>query len=83
MAILSAANRAAVHARLADWYSGNDAAQLTKPDLRAAVDAADAWVDSNSASYNTALPAAFRTNATARQKALLLTYVILRRFEVI
>jgi hypothetical protein len=37
-------------------------------------------VDSNAASYNTALPAAFRNSATAQQKAALLMYVAARRF---
>ncbi len=57
-------------------------AGITKTDLRAAVDAADAWVDSNAASFNSALPVAFRTNATASQKALLLVAVVLMRFNL-
>jgi hypothetical protein len=55
---------------------------LTKPQLRAAVDAADAWVDDNAASYNSALPAAARNNLTAKQKAQLLMHVMRRRYEV-
>lgn len=53
--------------------------EVTKVDLRAAVDAADSWVDSNAASYNTALPQPFRGAATTTQKALLLCYVAMRR----
>ena len=53
---------------------------VDKPALRAAVNAADAWVDANSTSFNTALPTAFRTAATAAQKARLLAYVVMRRF---
>lgn len=53
---------------------------LTKADYRAAVDAADAWVDANAASFNNALPAAFKNNASTAQKALLLMLVTARRF---
>jgi hypothetical protein len=45
---------------------------FVKADLAAAVAAADAWAESNAASYNSSLPAAFRTTATATQKAALL-----------
>lgn len=52
---------------------------VTKPQLRAAVDATDQWIEDNQASFNTALPAAFRTNATPAQKTFLLCYVAMRR----
>lgn len=52
---------------------------FTKSELRAAVNAADDWADTNAAAYNLALPLAFRTNATATQKALLLAAVVMRR----
>ncbi|MCC7208323.1 MAG: hypothetical protein IT323_13530 [Anaerolineae bacterium] len=55
---------------------------VVKADLKAAVDAADTWVDSNAASYNTALPQPFRNNATSAQKALLLCAVVLMRFNL-
>jgi hypothetical protein len=51
-----------------------------KADVRAAVDAADAWCAANAASFNSALPAAFRTTSTAEQKAALLASVALRRY---
>ena len=54
----------------------------TKADLQAAVNAADDWIDANAASYNTALPAAFRTNATVAQKAFLLACVTLARGNI-
>ncbi len=56
---------------------------LLKPDLRAAVDAADDWVEANSASFNTAIPLPARSELTARQKALLLMAVVNRRFGVL
>jgi hypothetical protein len=52
---------------------------FTRVDLRAAVDATDAWIDGNQASYNSALPAAFRTTASLGQKTLLFCYVAMRR----
>jgi hypothetical protein len=52
---------------------------FTKPDLTAAVVAADAWATANAASYNAALSDPFKSNATAQQKALLLAYVCLKR----
>lgn len=54
---------------------------MLKADIQAAVNAADDWADANAASFNTALPATFRTNASAGQKALLLAVVILARFD--
>jgi hypothetical protein len=54
---------------------------LLKADIQAAVNAADDWADSNATSYNSALPTAFRTNATAAQKALLLAVVVLARHD--
>ena len=56
-----------------------EAASFTKAQLRAAVDATDDWIDTNAASYNSALPAGFRTTATATQKTLLFVYVAMRR----
>jgi hypothetical protein len=54
---------------------------LLKADIQAAINAADDWADSNAASYNSALPTAFRTNATAAHKALLLAMVVLARHD--
>ena len=50
-------------------------AGITKPDLKAAVDATDDWIEANSTSFNTALPQPFRSNASAPQKTFLLCYV--------
>ncbi len=83
MAVLSDANRWAVWA---DYMRklGEDEEQiaLLKPELRAAFNAADDWVEANRASYNSALPLPARTALTARQKAALLMIVIRKRFEV-
>ena len=53
---------------------------MTKADVRAAFNAADLWADSNAASYNTALPVTFRTNASTSVKALLLIAVLYKRW---
>lgn len=53
---------------------------IVKTDLRAAIDAADAWANTNAASFNTALPLAARNGLTAPQKALLLMFVVGRRW---
>lgn len=81
MALLIDADRVAVWVEIMTILSRDrDECGLSKPDLRAAVDAADAWADANKASYNSALPLAARTTLTPAQKALLLAYVILRRY---
>lgn len=56
-------------------------AALTKPQLRAAVDAADDWANSNATAFNSALPVAARNALTGPQKALLLSYVINKRWQ--
>lgn len=55
---------------------------LTKADLRAAIDATDDWVNTNAASFNTAIPQPARGALTARQKAKLLLMVVERRFGI-
>lgn len=58
---------------------------FTKAEFRAAVDATDDWIDGNAGGtstntgYNSALPAAFRTAASAAQKTLLFTAVACMR----
>jgi hypothetical protein len=64
----------------AHWMRKNlESCGFTKTDLRAALDATDNWIDSNQASFNSALPAAFRTTATTPQKTLLFCFVAMRR----
>lgn len=81
MAVLSAPQRAAVFAQLMrDMSLDHDICSLTKPDLLAAVGAADDWADANAAAFNSALPVAARNALTAAQKARLLSAVVLKRF---
>lgn len=81
MAVLSNGERAAISAEYQREIStAAEPISIVKADLRAAVDAADSWVDSNASSFNTALPVAARTNLTSSQKARLLMFVVARRF---
>lgn len=83
MAVLPDGDRKTVWARMMQaWSDAREGVAITKTDLRAAVDAADAWADSNAASFNAALPAAARNGLTAKQKAAILMYVVARRWEV-
>lgn len=84
MAVLSDSDRAELHALFMSDTSRErqTIAGLSKPDLRAAVNAADDWAEANKAAYNNALPVAARTALTAAQKAQLLMYVIRRRYVV-
>jgi hypothetical protein len=80
MAVLSSENRAAIHA---EWLRLNDEAiSITKADLRAAVDALDAFLETNAAAVNNAIPQPARGALSARQKAWILARVIERRFKV-
>jgi hypothetical protein len=76
MAVLADEDRRRVWAHVMR-RSGNIA--VTKADLRAAVDATDAWLDANQTSYNAALPLPFRTSANIVQKTVLLCFVAMRR----
>jgi hypothetical protein len=79
MAVLSEGDRAALWAA---WQRENvEACGITKADLRAAVDAADSWVDSNAVSFNSALPLPARTTLTTAQKARMLALIVRRRFD--
>lgn len=84
MAVLSANARQQIWRGLMRYWSRDLTVipNVTKTDLQAAVDAADAWVDAAASSYNSALPAAFRSNATTAQKAFLLVVVVLARSDV-
>lgn len=83
MAILSETDRLKIWRGLMRYWSTLQETVLgiTKADLKDAIDATDSWVDSNSVSYNSALPTTFRTNATQGQKSLLLVAVVLMRFN--
>lgn len=56
---------------------------VSKADFRAAVDACDAWAEANATAFNNALPVAYRNNASAPEKSLLLAYICLRRAGIL
>jgi hypothetical protein len=82
MAVLSNADRAAVHAL---WMHANTdvTGAMTKAELRLAVNAIDDWVDQNAASLNSAIPQPARGALSARQKAWLLSFVVRKRFDIL
>lgn len=84
MAVLSDPNRESVWADFMRTLTpnGETSPLMTKADLRAAVNAADDWADTNASSFNTALPTAFKNNATAKQKARLLVWVVEKRWYI-
>ena len=55
---------------------------VTKPELQAAINALDTWVDANAAAINTALPEPFKSAADNDLKALLLVVVVAARHNV-
>lgn len=78
MAVLADAERAAVQAL---WMRLNaESCGITKADLRAAVDALDAFLDTNAATINSAIPQPARGALSSAQKARLLSLVAMRRF---
>lgn len=81
MAILDDNDRSLVHTSIMrDLSARRDPISITKADLRAAVNALDNYLNSNAASINTAIPQPARSNLTSSQKALILMYVIEKRY---
>jgi hypothetical protein len=58
------------------------APNVLKPELLAAIDATDTWIDNNAAAYNNALPTTFRANATSAQKTFLFCAVAIARVSI-
>lgn len=84
MAVLGAGDQAAVYAAFVAELNAAKTETITcvRADLKAAVQAVDAWIDGNAASFNSAIPQPARGALTAKQKARLLRFVVQRRFEV-
>jgi hypothetical protein len=80
MAVLNEQQRVDVWAEIMrQLSSAHESCGITKPQLRAAIDAVDQWCEDNAAAFNAALPVAARNGLTAAQKARLLAYVALKR----
>ncbi len=78
MAVLSATDRE----RVWRWYMRQNTSVLsgtTKINLRAAVDAADVWLNTNTAALTAALPVPTRTSLTGTQQTMLVAAVAMRR----
>lgn len=83
MAVLSAGDRAIIEGLVNRDASVIQGISITKAELRAAIDAIDDWVDTNSGAFNTAVPQPARSALTTKQKAALLMYVVEKRFNVL
>lgn len=84
MAVLSNADRQRIRRGLARYWSRvwEETGSMTTADIKAAVDAADTWINANQASFKTALPLPFRTDATPAQQTLLFCAVALARVSI-
>lgn len=81
MAILSDLDRVLLWSDfMRDRSAVRDPLPLLKADIRAAVDALDNFLNTNATAINTAIPLPARTTLTTPQKALLLQYVVARRY---
>lgn len=79
MALLTAQQRAEVTAELMR-RNPTSFGGITKAQLRAVVDAADDWANTNAAAYNAAVPQPQRGVMATEEKALALSLVIERRY---
>ena len=84
MAVLSESDRFHVWATyMYDKAIGDGSiGAMTKAELRAAVNAVDTFLETNASAINSAIPQPARGVLTTKQKALLLMYVIGRRYMV-
>lgn len=83
MAVLGETDRVSCWAELMQQESNaRNPVGITKADLRAAIGAADDWIEANAAAYNSAIPQPARSTLTSRQKALLLATLALKRYGV-
>ena len=55
---------------------------LSKAELRSAVNAIDAWINTNTSSFNSAIPEPARTQLTTKQKLKIFLKIMKIRWEV-
>lgn len=81
MAVLSTADRDRIwRAIMREWSRlRTEETAFSKQVLRDAVDDTDVWIENNQGSFNSALNATFRTDASQLQKTLLFCYVAMKR----
>jgi hypothetical protein len=82
MAALSASDLAFTLTRVMQFFSQTreTLGAVKKADLQAAINALDAFLDTNAATINAAIPQPARGALTQAQKARLLSYVIEQRY---
>jgi hypothetical protein len=80
VAVMNAADRAECHGNYMRNPDVGELYGLSKIDLRAAIDAADDWVNANAAAFNSAMPLPARTALSTPQKARLLLWVVRWRY---
>lgn len=80
MALLDATSRQRVWAQaMRDIPRDVGLPEITKQELKAAMDAMDDWIEAQQLTFNLALPQPFRAAATGRQKSVLFMMVLARR----
>ncbi len=80
MAVMDTTNRLRTWSQaMRDWPRTVGMPNVTKTELRAAVNATDDWLEANQPSFNAALPLSFRSQASVAQKAFLFSYTAMRR----
>jgi hypothetical protein len=82
MAILDDATRELIW-RVFMSENNDQLGAMTKGELRAAVDAIDQWTEDHTSDFNLAIPQPARGALSTKQKALILMYVVNRRFGVL
>ncbi len=81
MADLSESDRAAIHAAIMRQISAaSESSDATKAEWRQLINAADDFIDTNAAAYNTSIPVGIRSKFTAAQKALAFMLVAGKRY---
>lgn len=76
---LTTVNRTKVALQWAREYTGGDLPAVTKPDILAAVNALDDWLEANVTTINAAIPQPARAALSPGQKYELLGYILMRR----
>jgi len=84
MAVLTEQQRWSLWAEaMRDEPLGADRFACTKDGLRAAINALDAWLESQASEANLQIPQPARNQLTARQKTILVGLIALKRARVI
>jgi hypothetical protein len=83
VAVLSDEERRRTWAHLMRVLGDLGPLSVSKADLRAAVNATDAWIEANGAAFNSAIPQPARGSLSTEQKTALFCYVAMRRAGIL